>query len=305
MAEDPKPVYWPQDIRQDVALFGPVTVPQLLKMAPLWATGFFLFAFLRVSLLTRFLLLALIGGGSSLALLANLPQWAEVLRRYRSRPRVLVGDGPHAVPRSLTNLSQVAALHGPFLQYRDGTWAAVLEVTVPPWEHLPTPEQRLLQSAFEFCLRRAAQAQVSLTIFAEVLPDLIRDELARQEARLAAWSPDSGLHRLAAARLHHHRRSALSRSRRVSYHLRVAAAPGQVQLHRRPRDAADRRELLQEFLRQTVAGLSLELQRAGLQPVVLSPDALRDLCARQFDPVSWREMPPPTAPDWAWEAGAE
>jgi len=306
VSEAGKPVYFPEDIRPDVALFGPVTVPHLLQMVPFWAIAFVLFAFLPVSLLGRLLIVAGIGGFGTLLVLANLPRWVAILRRYLKSPRTWIGDRPPGSPgagHSLTGLSQVAALHGPFLEYADGTWGAILEVASPPWEQLPPEERDLLQGAFELCLRRAAQAKVTLTVFAEVLPDLIPEELQRQDARLAAWQPDSGLARLAAARLNHHRAWAARQARRVCYHLRVAASPGQIELPRRPRDRQDRRLLMKEFLRQTLSGLSFELQRAGLQPVALSADAVRDVAARQVDPATWREAPPPAAPDWAWEAG--
>lgn len=229
--------------------------------------------------------------------LARATRWA-----FRARWRRADASRPGAVAKDETvqDLFPVHAVSGPFLSLPDGQLAMVLRIQPPPTQCLSEIQREVLRGRFQAALRRAAQRQVEVALYTEVIPDLDRPQHERLLHLAHRLPAESGLRHIAQARLQHHAQFAQEVGHVTVHHMRLSVSPQHVVT-----GAGNQAESMMDHLREVGMAIAEELRVSGQRVQFLAPEALRDLAARQLDPHGWRQTEPPRGTDWAWPVGDE
>ncbi len=299
MAQGDNQIYFPEDVREDVAIFGNVTLLRaviFLVIPILLGVLFFLFLPLSTGIrLTSLFFFPAVGG---ITVLMDIPGRLRRYKRYLKEPGRRK-SGPPEEKGSLQEMIGAAFLSGPYLHYKDGSAAVFLKVAPPPWEYQTDTKKIEQENTFAASVTRAISYGLEVTEYADVDRDLCREEWDLREAQYSQLE-DGGLKDLGLARVRHHRDYALAR--KTEYHIRLRAIPGMVDLQRRPADAEERRRLTEEALQDAAGGIIMELSRADMSVSVLGAESIRNLAVKQINPAAWRRVLPPLETDWTTPA---
>lgn len=284
------PVYFPADIRADARIWGVIPIQALMWALPAFFLGGVIFL-LPGPLPLRFAAMILLPTSVIAALTLDVPGRLGRLLGFRRRPRV---QAPGLTP------FPVRALYGPFVLANDGSWAAFIRLEPPPWAAWGPAERWAAAGAFLGALRIAAQEGAEIAVYAESLPDLCRQEWARQERQAARLPESSGLREAALARIRLHRQMAQrGDARRASYIMRVLLPAAALSIPRSYKTSDERRAAAMAKIRTLAMAVTGELARSGVRAWLMGPEDIRDESLRMLDPIRWHRGPLPAAPDWA------
>ncbi len=269
---------FPPNVKNDVDL-GIVQWRHLRIIIPALAAGVILFLLWPGGFAGRFLAGAAVAGGGFLFAVLDGPTRLRIGRAYRRRPRE---RAPFREERIEDWLAGVSLNGSGRIGLPDGSLAAALELSPPPWVLLSEEERTLTGRAFETAAEQALLAGIEVRWIIESTADLARQEFERQR-RLARQAPP-GLARIILARAAHH--EALGRqgkALRCPAYLILTARPGSRQ---------------EERLEQALADAEAALRQARIGTARLGPEAVRDLAWRQLCPADHERSEPPVGVEW-------
>ncbi|MDO7785791.1 AAA family ATPase [Desulforamulus aquiferis] len=295
MSQNDDSVYFPDDVREDVALFANITLfrAAVYIVMPLFI-GVIFFLFLPFSIGIRLASLFFFPAAGLVTVLADIPGRIRRYKRYLKEPSRRKSGSP-SEEVSIQKMVGVGFFSGPYVHYKDGSAAVFLRAEPPPWEQLTYGQKIYIEEIFVTAARRAFSSGLEVNIYADVDRDLCREEWDRRESQYNGME-DDGLKELGLSRLRYHRE--FTQAKKTEYHIRLRAVPGMVEMSGRPGSSEERRRMMEEVLQDAAGGMIMELNRASITVSALGSEAIRNLTAKQFNPVAWRRVLPPVETDW-------
>lgn len=290
-------IAFPADIREDAAFLG-VRMGDVLKIIlPSIVVGIGS-AMLPLPVLLRLFFFIGIPVCAIVWIAADIPGQIRRRKRYRSEP-VEYSFSPPAKQKGMTELIAVKDFYGPFIEFTDNSLAVVLRLDATPWLTMGDGEaDAVVFHGFRMVLRDAFMAGAEVLITQDAGRQLLRSEWDRQEQEYKERFAGSPALSYALDRVNHHRNLELSRGEEC--HLRIRLSPREVEFTHKPVDDEEQRNMLAEMLTDLIESIMKDLAPYYIASAVLGAEAIRDLAARQLNPIQYQQQAYQT--DVPWES---
>ena len=278
---------FPADIREDAAFLG-VRMADFIKVIIPCAVLGVVFAMLPMPVFLRIIFFLGFPAGGFIWVAADVPGYLKRIKRYRKEPAEY-SFIKQEKQKSIEDLLSIKAFYGPFIEFKDNSLAVVLRLDAPPWQTMADDESdNVALGGFRNVLRDAYLSKAELLITQDSGRQLLRSEWDRQEKEYTEKFVNTSALEYAVARVNHHRN--MEKSRGEECHIRIRVSSDDVELPRKPADDEDLRNMLAEILTDLVENVIQDLAPHYIATAILGAEAVRDLAARQLNPIEYQRI---------------
>ncbi len=280
-------IAFPSDIREDAAFLG-VRMGEFLKIIfPASVVGIGC-AMLPLPVLIRLIFFIGIPSFALIWIAADIPGHIRRRRRYRREPEEYRFN-PVKKQKGMSDLVAVKAFYGPFIEFEDQSLAVVLRLDSTPWHTMEDAEaDNVALGGFRMVIRDAYMAKAEILITQDAGRQLLRSEWDRQEKEYGERFAGKSASSFALDRVNYHRN--LENSRGEECHLRISLSPEDAEFPRKPGNSEEQREMLAEMLTDLLEAIIKDLTPHHISANVLGAEAVRDLGARQLNPLHYQHQ---------------
>ncbi|MEG6512398.1 hypothetical protein V6C32_10790 [Desulforamulus ruminis] len=280
-------IAFPSDIREDAAFLG-VRMGDFLKIIfPASVVGIGC-AMLPLPVLIRLIFFIGIPSFALIWIAADIPGHIRRRRRYRREPEEY-RFSPIKKQKGMSDLVAVKAFYGPFIEFEDQSLAVVLRLDSTPWHTMEDAEaDNVALDGFRMVIRDAYMAKAEILITQDAGRQLLRSEWDRQEKEYGERFVGKSASSFALDRVNYHRN--LENSRGEECHLRISLSPEDAEFPRKPGNSEEQREMLAEMLTDLLEAIMKDLTPYHIAANVLGAEAVRDLGARQLNPIHYQHQ---------------
>lgn len=287
-------VEFPADIREDVHIFGTLRLFHLVYLIPSVVLGL-------LCVVPPFpwgMKLVLIPGVPFAVFCWLLFDVPGILRRRRGFKKETDLRTAAQGDKNIQELVNVSEADGIFIVTRDQEQCLYLGVTPGAWDTKPDEEKDQAGVAWMQAVLRVLGHGMKLDCFVINDLEILRGGDAGEPDRPGRSQPKS-LAKLAEARREYFRMlGETGFSRSCTYVVRISADPFSLDFHPKPKNKQERELKTRQVMGEIARDVMQKLQASGASAVVLSPELVRDLAARQLNPKLHRGMEPVRGAAW-------
>lgn len=289
-------VEFPADIREDVHIFGTLKLFHLVYLIPAVMLGL-LCVFPPFPWGVKLVLIPGVPFAVFCWLLFDVPGILRRRRGFRKEAglRTAAQDG-----ENIQEIVDVKEAEGVFIVTHDQEQCIYLGVTPGAWDTKPDEEKDQAGVAWMQAVLRVLGHGMKLDCFVINDLEILRGKEDSRERDRASERPLPGsLAALRQARQEYFRvlgETGFSRS--CTYVVRISADPFFLDFHPKPKNKQERVTKTRLAMGEIARDVMQKLQASGASAVVLSPELVRDLAARQLNPQLYRNMAPVRGAAW-------
>lgn len=245
----------PEDIREDIQVFGFLKLWKLIPISLSFILGMILFVFLPGAILFRIIVLFAVPIIISVFIAFDIKKNRKINKELK-----MVKNEGYSI--------QTVRIDSPFIYFQDGSIGMVIKVEPLPWE-LKTGQQKFLSSyAFGTVIRWANMNKAFLDIYADT--DFDRADFVLREKEIQyeeTLSDRPKVQELLLIRNEYHKGKSKIIGGETAYHIRI------------------KMKASQEQLIDTVNEIIGQLQKSGAQAYIIGEESLERLNQYQMMPI--------------------